>query len=64
MAYRFVANANQPIGHPLRGYHECGPTRLGRYRMDGAWIDTDNQVWSEPYHEYTAPPAPRSKGEG
>lgn len=34
--------------------HYCGPTRLGQYKMDPYWIDTDNRVWSEPYHLYTA----------
>lgn len=29
--------------------HYCGPTEHGgQYKMDKAWIDTDNQVWGEP----------------
>jgi hypothetical protein len=32
--------------------HYFGPTEAGQYKMCKAWIDTDNQVWSEPYHLY------------
>ena len=38
-----------------QGFHECGPTLFGLYRMPAEWIDTDNKVWSEPTHEYTEP---------
>lgn len=34
--------------------HFCGPTRFGMYKMPATWIDTDNEVWEEPYHLYTA----------
>lgn len=37
------------------GFHECGPAAMARYRMLAGWIDTDNKVWAEPSHEYTAP---------
>lgn len=32
-------------------YCRCG-YYLGHYKMDAHWIDTDNQVWEEPYHLY------------
>jgi len=34
------------------GGHYCGTWR-GKYKMVSSWIDTDNKVWSEPYHLYT-----------
>lgn len=32
--------------------HFCRDCGWGHYKMPGAWIDTDNKVWGEPYHLY------------
>ena len=32
--------------------HFCRGTGFGHYKMPATWIDTDNEVWSEPYHLY------------
>jgi len=32
--------------------HYCRGAKIGDYKMPATWIDTDNKVWSEPYHLY------------
>jgi hypothetical protein len=39
------------------GHHVSG-AEAGHYRMSPEWIDTDNEVWSEPTHLYTHPDEP------
>lgn len=53
MTYRFVEDHTILQDFRVAGGHYCGPTRLGQYKMDKHWIDTDNKVWSEPGYLYT-----------
>jgi hypothetical protein len=51
MTYRFV-EATKETPNATGHFSECGYP-LGQYKMPATWIDTDNQVWEEPYHLYT-----------
>ena len=42
------------MSYYFNGFGHYVPTERMHYRMVPAWIDTDNRVWSEPYHLYTA----------
>jgi hypothetical protein len=36
--------------------HYSSRVKFGQYIMNKCWIDTDNEVWSEPYHLYGLEP--------
>jgi hypothetical protein len=37
---------------PCRGRHYCNVRNGITYMMGAGWIDTDNNVWGEPFHLY------------
>lgn len=57
----------RPIGTRYFDAHgHAVAVECGQYRMPADWIDTDNRVWAEPCHLYTAappglPPAPPAR---